>query len=107
MAIHTTVTTNNPVYLTADHLDLIESLDMARKQANSIEAQASQSGTYGLIVQALEYALTTAIFHSESSSFDGIESGLIAKALYQALLDGMSVLEAVEAWNADNITVEA
>lgn len=102
-----TTTTNTQVYLFADDLELITTLDRARLQANGIDLQSNGHGTYGLIQTALIEALRQAILSGQRNQFDDVEAGVLAETLYeQGLLDGMSVREAVEAWNTNRITLE-
>ena len=103
-----TTTTNTQVHLFAEDLELIANLDRARLQANGIDTQSNGTGTYGLIKKALIEALRQAILTGQANRLDDVEAGVLAETLYdQGLLDGLSIQEAVEAWNTNRIIVEA
>jgi hypothetical protein len=63
---------------------LAEMLNKARIQANAIEATAPQSGVYGHVARALNETL--ALLTDAEKAAD----------IYQAILDGCSVTEAIE-----------
>lgn len=63
---------------------LAEMLDKARLQANAIEVTASQSYVYGDIAETLKEVLTL------------ITDGPVSAQVYDALLDGNTVRQALE-----------
>jgi hypothetical protein len=66
-------------------IELAETLDKARLQANAIPAMAPQSGVYGDVSEALKRALA-------------YEFGVwVANKIYASLLDGNTVREAIAA----------
>jgi hypothetical protein len=69
-------------------IELAETLDKARQQANAIPAMAPQSGVYGDVSEALKRALA-------------YEFGVwVANKIYASLLDGNTVREAIAAVEA-------
>jgi hypothetical protein len=75
-------------------IELAETLDKARLQANAIEETADQRGIYGGIAQMLFDALELIFVESP---FEGGDDGhnLIANRAYDSILDGNSVREAL------------
>lgn len=70
-------------------IQLAETLDKARIQANAIEAAASQRGVYGQIVLSLFDTLEL-IFVEQVD-----DHNLFANLAYNAILDGNTVREAL------------